>query len=38
MVVLIQIWKIDISTQNVEFQVLSLIEHIVLAIFLCSMD
>ena len=38
MVELTQIAKIDISTENVEFQVLSLVKHIVLTIFLCSMD
>ena len=38
MVELIQIAKIDISMENVEFWVLSLVEHIVLAIFLHSMD
>ena len=30
--------KIDIHTETVEFWVLSLVEHKVLAIFLCSMN
>ena len=38
MVELTQIAKIDIGTENVEFQVLSLVEHIVLTIFLYSMN
>ena len=38
MVELTQIVKIDIGTENVEFQVLSLVEHIVSTIFLYSMD
>ena len=38
MVELTQIVKIDIGTENVEFRVLSLVEHIVLTIFLYSMD
>ena len=38
MVELTYVVKIDICTENVEFQVLSVIEHIVLTIFLHSMD
>ena len=38
MVELTQIAKIDISTENVEFWVLSLVKHIVLTIFLHSID
>ena len=38
MVELTYIVKIDIRTENVKFWVLSLVEHIVLTIFLCSMD
>ena len=38
MVDLAQIAKIEISTENIEFWVLSLVEHIVLTIFLYSMD
>ena len=35
---LTQIVKIDISTENVEFWVLSLVKHQVLTTFLCSID
>ena len=38
MVDLIQIVKIDIHTENVEFRVLSLVEHRVMTVFLCSMN
>ena len=38
MVELTQIVKIDICKENVEFLVLSLVKHILLTIFLCSMD
>ena len=38
MVELTQIEKIDISTENIEFWVLSLVKHILLTIFLYSMD
>ena len=38
MVELTYIVKMDIHTENVEFWVLSLVEHVVLTIFLCSMD
>ena len=38
MVELTYVVKIDISTENVEFWVLSLVEHIVLTIFLRSID